>query len=121
MHGARPANDVYDNSSAVRSPRSSITVVLTGKNSLRAPAEVVDVSHPLAAQWRTRVDARSRSGLTARHNYELVRDDGTAAADCPFDQKPGDRFARLVAVTPLPKHPGVRARESVPNLHAKAA
>lgn len=44
MHGARPAHDDYDNCSAARSPRLSTTVVLTGKNSWREPAKVVDVS-----------------------------------------------------------------------------
>ena len=59
--------------------------------------------------------------LTVLHNYVIQRADGTTAAERFFGCKPADLFEHLVAVTPLPPRPRVRAREPVPDLFAAAA
>ena len=43
--------------------------------------------------------------LTVVHNFVILRDDGTTAAERFFGSKPGDLFEHLVAVLPWPPRP----------------
>jgi hypothetical protein len=58
--------------------------------------------------------------LTVIHNYVITRRDGTTAAERFAGKKHDDLFAHLLAITPPPARPRVRARKAIAPLLAVA-